>query len=119
MFPSGLTILHTPRYSVRVFARRLLDFLDLRQALSASSGFDDMAENNGTENTVIPAIEREGATTLEMAREENIALILAKEMVEEVEAIRSVTVVRDEQGGEGVRWYRDFISSATWDGHVF
>lgn len=66
----------------------------MRQALAASS-------SEGWEG------EREGATTLQVAQTEGIALLLAREMVEGVE--EGGEVVRDEQGGEGVRWYRNYI----------
>lgn len=45
---------------------------------------------------------------MEIAQTEGVALNLAKEMVEELE-MGGGDVVRDEQGGEGVRWYRNYI----------
>lgn len=112
-FPSGLTILHTPRYSPSALAARLLDKLDLKQALAVSAVDTDEGDVQ---------LIREGMTLLNVASEEQIAVGLGREMVEEVEmpaSGRAGKIVRDEQGGEGVRWYRNFITGANWDGHVF
>lgn len=105
-FPSGLTILHTPRFSPSSFTSRVLSLLDLRQALSSSflTAFD----------VDRPSAEREGATTLEIAQEEKMALNLAKEMLEAVESRGEL--VRDEQGDEGTRWHRNFFRGFVWDG---
>lgn len=94
---SGLSVLHTSHFSTHNFTRRLLDWLDLRQALAKS--LTEAEKEKG----------KEGATTLEIAQEEKVALGMAKEMVEMCES--EGNVVRDEQGGEGVRWYRNYISS--------
>lgn len=101
---SGLPILHTPAFSSTAFAGRLLSLLDLRQALSASfhTAFD---------SDRISA-EREGATTLEIAQMEKLSVGLAATMISEVED--QGVIVRDEQGGEGVRWYRNYIVGFTW-----
>lgn len=65
--------------------------------------------------------EREGLTTLEVAKAEGegggVGVGLVKEMVEEVE--REGQVVRDEQGGEGTRWFRNLMSGVQWDGQAF
>lgn len=102
---SGLPILHTPDFSQQSFSRRVLSLLDFRQALSASfiTAFD------------IDRIsaEREGVTTLELARIEEISVGLVEEMMDDLEG--NGTITRDEQGGEGVRWYRNFISSFQWE----
>lgn len=97
---SGLTVLHTSRFSPPAFSARLLDAIDLRRALADSfvTAFD----------VERASAEREGITTLEIAQTEGVALNLAKEMVEELE-MGGGDVVRDEQGGEGVRWYRNYI----------
>ncbi|KAM0756511.1 hypothetical protein T439DRAFT_352189 [Meredithblackwellia eburnea MCA 4105] len=102
---SGLTILHTSRYTRSAFAARLLDILDLRRALAESY---HLSAFEGAAGETLSAVEREGITTLELAKEEGVALNLAKEMVEELEQA-SGDVVRDEQGGEGIRWYRNYI----------
>lgn len=95
---SGLTVLHTSRYTRSAFLARLLDALDLRRALAESS-FD---------------VERAGITTLEVAQEEHVALNFAREMVEEME-MGGGEVVRDEQGGDGVRWFRNHIVEQGWE----
>ncbi|KAK4704021.1 ESCRT-II complex subunit VPS36, partial [Phenoliferia sp. Uapishka_3] len=97
---SGLTVLHTSRFTRSAFLSRLLDTLDLRRALAESfiTAFD--VERSSAE--------REGITTLELAQSEGVALNLAKEMVEELE-IEGGEIVRDDQGGEGIRWFRNHI----------
>ncbi|KAL8278678.1 hypothetical protein RQP46_008970 [Phenoliferia psychrophenolica] len=94
---SGLTVLHTSRFTRSAFLARLLEQLDLRRALAESftTAFD----------VERASAEREGITTLEVAQTEGVALNFAKEMLEELE-MQSGDVVRDEQGGEGVRWLR-------------
>lgn len=67
---------------------------------------------------------REGLTTLEVMKAEEeqgvavgVGLALVKEMLEEVEMRGEL--IRDEQGGEGIRWWRNGIKGWEWDGHVF
>ncbi|KAI5475724.1 phosphatidylethanolamine N-methyltransferase [Pseudohyphozyma bogoriensis] len=72
-FSSGLTVLHTSKFTLSAFSSRVLEFLDLRQALAQS--FDASLVITSEERA-----EREGATTLEIAKEENIALALAREI---------------------------------------
>nr|CRX79114.1 hypothetical protein ls5930a1_00148 [Leucosporidium scottii] len=124
-FPSGLTILHTPFYSSHSFQQRLLAFLDLRQALASSLSLSAGAEGGRGGGG------GGGATTLEIVRNEEeeeaalvvggggggMSLAMIKEMLDEVEG-RGI-LVRDEQGGEGVRWWRNGISGSSWDGQVF
>ncbi|KDQ50779.1 hypothetical protein JAAARDRAFT_141403 [Jaapia argillacea MUCL 33604] len=98
-FPSGLTVLHTPPYTHKAFTARLVSLLTL-------SG---------------------EKTTLDIAREEEVNVGLAREMVEAVE--RDGEVVRDEDGGEGeggvfgggkeVRWWRNVFVEYAWDGQTF
>ncbi|BGP43347.1 Vacuolar protein-sorting-associated protein 36 [Rhodotorula kratochvilovae] len=101
-FPSGLTILHTPRFALPAVRARVLDLLDTRQALAAS---------------LLSA----------SASVEGVSVGLAKELLGLLElgdpgaaggGGGAGAVVRDEQG-EGTRWYRDWISDAVWDGQVF
>lgn len=111
----------------------MLDSLDLKQALAASlesSELDDVG--------AAIEVERQGVGLLDLAREEGISVGLAKELVELVEFGESDrqrdgaggaggrrleawegALCRDEQGGEGVRWYRNLISGAGgYDGTV-
>lgn len=99
-FRTGLTVLHTSHYTLSTFARRFVSLLDLRQALFASSDL-----------TIMEREEKDGATTLEVAREEGLAVGLSREMCEEVEM--NGLVVRDEQAEEGVRWFRNYILPVT------
>ncbi|EGU11464.1 Vacuolar protein sorting-associated protein 36 [Rhodotorula toruloides ATCC 204091] len=70
---------------------------------------------------------REGLGVLEVADAEKLSVGLAKEMMELLEMgeatalggrVGGGAVVRDEQGGEGTRWQRNYISHAVWDGQV-
>lgn len=127
VFPSGLTILYAPRFSLPAFASRLFDLLDLRQAIVAS-----LSEAEASGLGEIERREREGVNVLEVAQAEKLSVGLAKEMMDLLEmgeagggsAAPSERrggghVVRDDQGGEGTRWFRNLISSAVWDGQTF
>lgn len=123
VFPSGLTILHTPRYSLASFSARILELLDVRQATVAS-----LSEAEVLGMAEIERREREGVNLLEVAKAEQLSVGLAKEMMDLLEMGEGATagerrgggqVVRDEQGGEGTRWHRNLISNATWDGQTF
>ncbi|GAA5870527.1 hypothetical protein JCM3774_003700 [Rhodotorula dairenensis] len=123
VFPSGLTILHTPRFSLGSFSARILELLDLRQATVAS-----LSEVEVLGMAEIERREREGVNVLEVAKAEQLSVGLSKEMMDLLEMGEGVTaldrrggghVVRDEQGGEGTRWHRNLISNAVWDGQTF
>ncbi|GAA6041923.1 hypothetical protein JCM8097_000223 [Rhodosporidiobolus ruineniae] len=141
-FPStSLSVLHTPRFSPTAFSARVLEALDLRQALVASlSDADLFLGSSEVEATATAArAEREGLTLLDLARLESIPVGLAKELLALMElgapavpregqrAVKGGEVVRDEQGGGGegeVRWFRNFIApggggGGGWDGQVF
>ncbi|GAA5846670.1 hypothetical protein JCM9279_003403 [Rhodotorula babjevae] len=134
--PSGLTILHTPRFAPRAFESRVLDLLDTRQALVASlalSGAAQGEEEPAGGASAAEAAEREGASLLDIAHAEGLSVGLAKELLGVLElgerggagagggggASAGGAVVRDEQAGEGTRWYRNWISAAVWDGQEF
>ncbi|TFK47161.1 hypothetical protein OE88DRAFT_1772963 [Heliocybe sulcata] len=92
-FPSGLSVLHTPRYTHVAFTSRL-------SSLIALSG---------------------PRTTLEVAREERVTVPLAGEMIAEVE--RDGEICRDEVqiegpfgGGRDVRWWINVFEDYVWDG---
>ncbi|GAA5931968.1 hypothetical protein JCM10213_006718 [Rhodosporidiobolus nylandii] len=122
-FPSGLTILHTPRFSLPSFSARVLEALDVRQAVAAS--LEELPSD------AEEAAEREGLTLLDLARLEGLSVGLVKELVELVELGDGASgrgggeIVRDEQGGEGCRWFRTpacWTAAAGldgWDGQVF
>lgn len=124
VFPSGLTILHTPHFSLASFSARILELLDVRQATVAS-----LSEAEVLGMAEIERREREGVNVLEVARAERLSVGLAKEMMDLLEMGEGSAaggerrggghVVRDEQGGEGTRWHRNLISGAVWDGQVF
>ncbi|GAA6046818.1 hypothetical protein JCM3770_005658 [Rhodotorula araucariae] len=124
-FPSGLTILHTPRFAPGAVRARVLDLVDTRQALVASlAAASDEGQGQGES-----AAEREGASVLDVAHAEGVSVGLAKELLFLLELGAGSSssggggggggaLVRDEQG-EGTRWYRNWISEAVWDGQVF
>ncbi|BGP19937.1 Vacuolar protein-sorting-associated protein 36 [Rhodosporidiobolus nylandii] len=124
-FPSGITILHTPRFCLPTFSARVLEALDLRQAVAAL--LEDVVDAE-------EAAEREGRTLLDLARLEGLSVGLVKELVELVELVElgdgasgrgGGAIVRDEQGGEGCRLFRTpacWTAAAGldgWDGQVF
>jgi ESCRT-II complex subunit VPS36 len=105
-FPkSGLTILHTRRYSPEAFRTRLLESIDERQEAEEGGG---------------------GVGLLEVAKKEELSLGLTKEMIELIEFDETLEggqgIVRDAgpggngEGSQGVRWYRDWITGFEWDG---
>ncbi|BGP19942.1 Vacuolar protein-sorting-associated protein 36 [Rhodosporidiobolus nylandii] len=116
-FPSGLTILHTPRFSLPSFSARVLEALDVRQAVAAS--LEELPSD------AEEAAEREGLTLLDLARLEGLSVGLVKELVELVELGDGASgrgggeIVRDEQGGEGASAQRitKTLSRSTRDIH--
>jgi len=94
-FPSGLSVLHTPRYTHVAFTCRLSSLITL-------SG---------------------PRTTLEVAQEERVTVSLAGEMIAEVE--KDGEICRDEVqvdgpfgGGRDVRWWLNVFEDYVWDGHM-
>lgn len=85
----------------------------------AGSAADYLLEGEGLEVDA----RREGATTLEVARSEaetggdqgegGLGAALVKEMLEECEGRGEIC--RDEQGGEGVRWFRNYLVTSGGD----
>lgn len=113
--------------------------LDTRQALVASVALSGAPQGEGEEDergegaragAAAEAAEREGASLLDIAHAEGLSVGLAKELLGVLElgerpgaggagASAGGAVVRDEQAGEGTRWYRNWISGAVWDGQEF
>lgn len=101
--PSSLKVLHTPHYSTQALLSRLLNRLNP----SLLDHPDD--DNPGREKSV---------SVIELASIEILAIGMTSELLESVEMSRKEFgiiggvggVVRDEQAGGGVRWYRDLIS---------
>ncbi|KDE02385.1 hypothetical protein, variant [Microbotryum lychnidis-dioicae p1A1 Lamole] len=119
--PSGLTILHTSRYSLPVFSQRIWDLLDLEQAISLSS-----------RQSPDEPLRMQGLSTIEIAQSddeshggggEGIGIGLVKELLEMVETWGEIC--RDQGGAGGgeseVRWFRNYFESAgrDWDGTKF
>ncbi|SCZ94194.1 BZ3500_MvSof-1268-A1-R1_Chr12-2g03746 [Microbotryum saponariae] len=119
--PSGLTILHTSRYSLPVFSQRIWDLLDLEQAIFLSS-----------RQSPDEPLRMQGLSTIEIAQSddeshggggEGIGIGLVKELLEMVETRGEIC--RDQGGAGGgeseVRWFRNYFESAgrDWDGTKF
>ncbi|GAA5970357.1 hypothetical protein JCM3765_000361 [Sporobolomyces pararoseus] len=122
-FPqSGLTILHTPRYSPLAFKARLLEFID---ETNSTKGGEEVEERD--------QVEVRGVGLLQVAKREQLSLGLTKEMIEMIELeqfeeaklsrgekVYGDGIVRDSgaggEGSQGVRWYRDWITGFEWDG---
>ena len=85
-FRSGLRVLHTPEYTDVSFATRLTALID----------------------TFGPR------STVEIATVEKITISLTSEMVESVE--EAGDIVRDENPGGEIRWWRNIFHDYTWDG---
>jgi ESCRT-II complex subunit VPS36 len=94
-FASGLSVLHTPRYSHAAFAARLSGLL----ALTGPK------------------------TTMEVAKEESITVSLAAEMIAAVEG--DGDICRDEDGsgvigmGAELKWWTNIFVGYVWDGQAF
>ena len=54
----------------------------------------------------------EGVSTLDLARKEGLSVALVTGMLEEVEEMGEI--VRDEQGPEGLKWWKNEIIAFSW-----
>ncbi|GAK65733.1 vacuolar protein sorting-associated protein 36 [Moesziomyces antarcticus] len=128
-FKSGLSVLHTPRYSDDAFASRILHLLDAlewehrmkrieqAQALTISDRRSGAAPIADAPDGTKPARLQEevsygdnlspwgaGASILEIAEKEDVPILLINEMMEMIEA-QTGMVVRDDGGPNGTRWF--------------
>lgn len=102
--PSSLKVLHTPHYSTQALLSRLLNRLN--STSSSELGLETQEEKE------------KSISVIELASIENLAIGMTSELLESVEMTRKEFgvigdvsgIVRDEQAGGGVRWYRDLIS---------
>lgn len=89
-FHSNLKVVHTPWYTQREFASRLLAFL----------------EATGSK------------TTVQVAQQESIAVGLVAEMIGSAE--REGKIVRDEEAegmsGKELKWWPNYFEGYVWDG---
>lgn len=126
-FKSGLSVLHTPRYSDDAFASRILHFLDtlewehkmkrIEQAQSLrisnkTNGPTAMQESASPEeasygDNLSPW--GSGASILEIAEKEDVPILLINEMMDMIEA-KTGMVVRDDGGPNGTRWFVNHFS---------
>jgi ESCRT-II complex subunit VPS36 len=121
-FKSGLSVLHTPRYSDDAFASRILHFLDtlewehkMKRIEQAQSLRISDKSNATTANQESASPEeasygdnlspwRSGASILEIAEKEDVPILLINEMMDMIEATTGM-VVRDDGGPNGTRWF--------------
>ena len=126
-FRSGLSVLHTPRYSDDAFASRILHFLDtlewehkmkrIEQAQSLK-----ISESRPTPSPIDTSASLDeasygdnlspwgaGASILEIAEKEDVPILLINEMMEMIEA-KTGMVVRDDGGPNGTRWFVNHFS---------
>jgi ESCRT-II complex subunit VPS36 len=102
--PSSLKVLHTPHYSTQALLSRLLNRLNP----TSSSDMDEEIQEE----------KEKSISVIELASIENLAIGMTSELLESVEMTRKEFgviggvsgIVRDDQAGGGVRWYRDLIS---------
>jgi ESCRT-II complex subunit VPS36 len=91
--------LHTPHFSTQALLSRILSRLNPGEEYSSRE-------------------KEESVSAIELASIENIAIGMAKELLESVEMTRKEYgaigavggIVRDDQAEGGARWYRDIIS---------
>lgn len=126
-FKSGLSVLHTPRYSDDAFASRILHFLDtlewehkmkrIEQAQSLRISEASLA-SGATNSSGSPEEATygdnlspwgSGASILEIAEKEDVPILLINEMMEMIEN-KTGMVVRDEGGPNGTRWFVNHFS---------
>ncbi|SAM82279.1 related to VPS36 protein, involved in vacuolar protein sorting [Ustilago bromivora] len=121
-FKSGLSILHTPRYSDDAFASRILHFLDTLEwehkmkRIEQAQSLRVSDKSNGTAANQESASPEEasygdnlspwgsGASILEIAEKEDVPILLINEMMDMIEATTGM-VVRDDGGPNGTRWF--------------
>ncbi len=103
--PSGLVLLHTNKFSPRQFANRVLDLIDLTQALTLSAQPTQLDSPSG--------LGPSGLSTLTLANEENLSLGISKQLLLEVE--EGGLIVRDEQDDHGLSWHRNYLNLYDWD----
>ncbi|SPO24541.1 related to VPS36 protein, involved in vacuolar protein sorting [Ustilago trichophora] len=126
-FRSGLSVLHTPRYSDDAFASRILQFLDTlewehkmkrieqAQSLRISDGrsapatLSTLPQEASYGDNLSPW--GSGASILEIAEKEDVPILLINEMMEMIET-KTGMVVRDEGGPNGTRWFVNHFSRA-------
>lgn len=121
-FKSGLSVLHTPRYSDDAFASRILHFLDTLEWEHKTKRIEQAQSlrisGSGSEEQGRPAEASygdnlspwgAGASILEIAEKEDVPILLINEMMEMIEA-KTGMVVRDDGGPNGTRWFVNHFS---------
>ncbi|UZJ52122.1 hypothetical protein CBS101457_001442 [Exobasidium rhododendri] len=117
-FQSGIRVLHTSKYQASRFSVRMLSFLAEKEKLITHDHVGGGGRKEGEEgdggglNSDHPMSWSVGATTLEIANQENCPLYLANEILSEIE-FELGTVVRDDHGQD--LWYENKISHFDWD----
>ncbi|CDW99362.1 hypothetical protein [Sporisorium scitamineum] len=125
-FRSGLSVLHTPKYSDDAFASRILHYLDTlewehkmkrieqAQSLRISQGKAIREQSASPEeasygDNLSPW--GSGASILEIAEKEDVPILLINEMMDMIES-KTGMVVRDDGGPNGTRWFVNHFSRA-------
>lgn len=117
-FKSGLSVLHTPRYSDDAFTSRILHFLDTLEwehKMKRIEQAQSLRITDGKTGTISSSPEEAsygdnlspwgaGASILEIAEKEDVPILLINEMMEMIEA-KTGMVVRDDGGPNGTRWF--------------
>lgn len=128
-FRSGLSVLHTPRYSDNAFTSRILHYLDTlewehkmkrieqAQSLRISEPGSISAASDQTASTEEASYGDNlspwgvGASILEIAEKEDVPILLINEMMDMIES-KTGMVVRDDGGPNGTRWFVNHFSRA-------
>ncbi|CBQ73412.1 related to VPS36 protein, involved in vacuolar protein sorting [Sporisorium reilianum SRZ2] len=122
-FRSGLSVLHTPKYSDDAFASRILHYLDTlewehkmkrieqAQALRISDGNPVVSTASPEEASYGDNLSPwgSGASILEIAEKEDVPILLINEMMDMIET-KTGMVVRDDGGPNGTRWFVNHFS---------
>lgn len=99
-FKSGLTVLHLPHFGEHAFTARMQELLD-----PSKNNADDVAGSSGGRNDTVPS-----ASTLDVAREEGLSVILAQRMLELLEEESKSILVRDEgDTRQGTLWQHNYF----------
>ncbi|KAJ9479487.1 Vacuolar protein-sorting-associated protein 36 [Pseudozyma hubeiensis] len=126
-FKSGLSVLHTPRYSDDAFASRILHYLDTLEWEHKMKRIEQAQSLRISEPGSTPAIKDQsaspeeasygdnlspwgaGASILEIAEKEDVPILLISEMMDMIES-KTGMVIRDDGGPNGTRWFVNHFS---------
>lgn len=107
-FQSGLRVLHTSRYQPSNFSIRILKHLQQKKKTISN---EDVSSSSDQQSRYLANVNL-GATTLEVAKQEDCPLHLVTELLHEVE-YEFGTLVKDGSGQES--WHENLITQFNWD----